>query len=131
MHYQVIVVTDNGTDDEVWRAMQPFSAHSADCRNDDHYCGVNASSKWDWYEIGGRWTDAVFYSDATRKFDDDINGLMAWAFVDADGVWHETDEEITRPFDGMSRDDGWKEQLKALVSAVPIGKMLTVVDIHI
>lgn len=43
-HFSVMVVTPNGTEDEVSAALQPY-----------HEYETNPDSKWDWWVIGGRW----------------------------------------------------------------------------
>jgi len=69
-------------------------------KKDCEYCegsGVslstyNESSKWDWYEIGGRWRGSLLknmYSSDVEFVRDIRKGFVPFAFVTPDYLWHE------------------------------------------
>jgi len=67
----------------------------------------NPDSKWDWYQIGGRW-DGCIDNNACRVSDlpDDIDSFV-FAIVTPDGKWHARGEMGW--FGCVSdSDDGWK-----------------------
>jgi hypothetical protein len=65
MHTLLIVFTDKPTDLNVKRIMEPFY------END----GANPDGKWDWYQIGGRWTGLFDNYEADK---DPVNSEPCW-----------------------------------------------------
>lgn len=80
------------TDDEYYEIM-------ADGRQTDEegniYSTYNPDAKWDWYEVGGRWSDLLSHKE-TREHSNELPikdiyrapGLDTYAVVTPDGVWH-------------------------------------------
>jgi len=105
--------------DRHMKAHALYNKPDADCE-DCHGTGTrtshyNPDSKWDWYQIGGRWTG--FYSDynpATDPKNIEVCDLCEgtgmrddWAWIDADGVHYK---------------DDWAKQCKGCNSCQGTGK---------
>lgn len=103
-----------------------------DINDGNLYSNYNPNSKWDWYQIGGRWSDVVpghvvQVQDIDEAIDENI-----YAVLDKNGKWHEPGEMLHF---GMT--SATEEQLKAF-SAYNIIKetsneedLIVVVDCHI
>lgn len=118
----------------------------------------NPKSKWDWYSIGGRWTECVMnWTDTVEHPEEKINehySQPAWtqkiggvdyvqkkdleqfsgtfAFLGADGEWHERGKMGWFRSVADEKDaDAWDAQLKQLVEDVEDEDWLVVVDVHI
>jgi len=121
----------------------------------------NPKSKYDWFQIGGRWSDLLKlkegatsgeegerswtledkpkkegFTDSALKKDIDwdapeMQDFTLYGFVDESGEWHEREES----FNFEERDgrllDEWKEKFKKLLDAVDDNERITVVDCHI
>ena len=58
------------SDDEAYRvATKYYDAENLDPITGDHYTTYNPNSKWDWYEVGGRWSDMLFAKDDMCRHD--------------------------------------------------------------
>ena len=51
------------------------------------YSSYNPDSKWDWYEIGGRWYGEI--PNNCCKVNKLPANFIPFAFIDEDGKWHE------------------------------------------
>ena len=103
----------------------------------------NPDSKWDWYEIGGRWSgflklkkdgaltnEAYFYEidwEWMKEF-----RFAPFCFVDEDGVWHDKGE---MGWWGMVTDEQpdseWQKTFEDYLNEVDPDCLVTVVDFHI
>lgn len=106
-----------------------------------YWSTYNPKSKWDWFQIGGRWPgklypDAVTYprdslGGNVRKVSELPSDLTLWALVTDDGEWHESGR---MGWWGMSSDDKdpdkWDAERSELLSAHR-DHLLVVVDCHI
>ena len=119
----------------------------------------NPKSKWDWYVIGGRWSDSIkLKKDATsgvlgerrwgmeeghkRGFTDSalkqdvawdhesMKDFHAFAFLDKDGTWYEEGE---MGWFGSStvEDEDWVNSFNRLLDEVNGEDRITIVDCHI
>ncbi len=119
----------------------------------------NQNSQWDWYQIGGRWSDSLKikphtysktrgerswaiedspkrgYADSAVKEDIDwehesMKDFETFAFLDSMGEWH---EEGSMGMFGASTttDNSWSDTFKKLLDNVNDDERLTVVDCHI
>jgi hypothetical protein len=110
---------------------------------------TNPKCKWDWYEIGGRWSGMLKikdcpeypddieskkygYADSIRLCDIDFEGmkkLETFAII-KDGEWYEKGQ---MGWWGISEnsDEKWQEEFDKLLKTLPKDTLLTIVDCHI
>lgn len=86
----------------------------------------NPESKWDWWQIGGRWDDGDKNIIDIADLEEDP---IVYAIVDIDGSWN---KKGTMGWWGMSSNekDDWKEIVKALIEKNK-DKAIVFVDCHI
>lgn len=103
-----------------------------DINDGNLYSNYNPNSKWDWYQIGGRWSDVVSGNIVQVKDIDEALDENIYAVLDKNGKWHEPGEML--PF-GMSA--ATEEQLEAfsvyrIIKETSSGEdLIVVVDCHI
>jgi hypothetical protein len=124
------------------------------------YSTYNPKSKWDWYELGGRWAgrikvkEGVEYEEpnfsygwdepskqevlAERRTDNalikDIENLdeLTTFSVLKDGVWYERGEMGWWGISINDKDeDEWNNELKKLLSGLPDNTLISIIDCHI
>jgi hypothetical protein len=106
---------------------------------------ANPRSKWDWYQVGGRWPGLLLLKqpgakgalvvDRARKGDidrDTMRTLRTHAVL-AEGIWHEVGR---LGWFGQSSDDesdqlAWEDWYQNFLEGLPDQAMLTIVDYHI
>ena len=147
-------------DDDEWLLVEARKHHRhANFDEDGNLLSTrNPNSKWDWYAVGGRWTESVInavvvahHPEAkltetyTQPAWDELGGgedvifrrdvkdiRTPFAFLDLDGAWHERGR---MGWFGMVADeqepDVWDERFKELLAKVPDDATLVVVDVHI
>lgn len=138
MHYVVHVFTEPGG--SVEDAMEPFRE-----RYDDEGEGEPTwVGEWDWWVTGGRWEgyfegkDAVT-ADVALKTETPF--ASPYAYLTLDGKWLPREQYIPEGFPDPSPEnpdrkgyfrevEGFTEQYKAYLAAVPADTMVTTVDIH-
>ena len=92
----------------------------------------NPKGKWDWYEVGGRWSGAV-PGDEVKMSEVNIDEIYPpYAFVTPDGEWVEHGEA---GWFGMGSnemdDDQWDARFREYLKTLDKDVILTVVDCHI
>lgn len=70
----------------------------------------NPNKKWDWYEIGGRWSNMLlsksgFRSNYLQLKDIDWDGMNEKSKKAALETWNNTSSEVLRLFNGIKKDD--------------------------
>jgi len=92
------------------------------------YSTYNPQSKWDWYEIGGRWNKSIRNNECLSK--SVKKDFIPFAFVDQDGLWHERAEmgwwAMTK---NEKEDDIWEKEFKNALDLY--NGYVTLVDCHI
>ena len=97
----------------------------------------NPNSKWDWYQIGGRWDGALKTKDGktvneTTVGEIDISDFNGTFAVLKDGQWY---EKGSMGWFGMSdnkmEDEEWNLEFRRLIAELPPETPLTLVDAHI
>lgn len=98
------------------------------------YSEYNPNSKWDWYEIGGRWHNALIENDVCRVGDLKDKSFVTYAVVTPDGKWHAPGE---MGWFGMSSEtDGEKSEWdktykKRFIDTADPSWYVFIVDCHI
>ena len=108
----------------------------------------NPDSKWDWYEIGGRWSGFLVLKERNKDgsiqetneacFDEIDWDYMKehryspFCFIDENGDWHEKGEMgwFGMSFNDMS-DDSWDKCYEDFLKEVDPTCYVTVIDFHI
>lgn len=108
----------------------------------------NPDSKWDWYEVGGRWSGFLVLkernSDGSIKETNEAyvheidweymkeNRYSPFCFIDEDGDWHEKGEMgwFGMAFNEQS-DESWEAEYEDYLKEVDPYCIVTVVDFHI
>lgn len=103
----------------------------------------NSHSKWDWWQVGGRYRDNAYAQFAVdtehpshlraEKFNLDVLPWAPYSVLTPDGKWHSRGR---LGWFGMSSGDDeeevWKEKVRALLAPYLVpGVALLVVDYHI
>lgn len=148
------------TDDDWHKHALRFYDESA--RNEDGSINstYNPKSKWDWYQVGGRWSDSLKvkphsksgssgerswsldgiehvrgFADSALKGDVDwkhesMKDFSAFAFLGKNGEWAEEGE---MGWFGVSttEDENWGASFKRLLADVGDDERITIVDCHI
>ena len=94
----------------------------------------NPNAKWDWWELGGRWGEHLPLCTGTNSSQAriemiDVGKLDAPAAILYRGEWIECEGNPWRTTDEEA--EKWHSKTKALMSDIPPGTMVSVVDCHI
>lgn len=116
------------TDEEVYQdEIKKYEDEEEIDEDGNIICTYNPQSKWDWYVIGGRWSNYLETSDgqvdsAEKKDILNLSDLTAAAVVFED-KWY----DIEYKWDDIQ----YKESLQKHLSWLDDDMLITVVDIHI
>lgn len=98
----------------------------------------NPESKWDWYEMGGRWSGflKLKIGDVTNQAHfseiDWESTKLPYCFITNEGEWNERGE---MGWFGVSTNevdkDVWEQQFKQFLSEQDPDEIVTVIDFHI
>ena len=107
------------------------------------YSEYNPNSKWDWYEVGGRWKNLLRLKNGdkadcayVREIDFDAMGdeFRTYAVLTPDGVWHAPGE---MGWFGISSEtnneyESWKKNFKkTFIDTADQNWLMYIVDCHI
>lgn len=157
---EVPVMINDWTDDD-WHKRATSWYEEEDISDDGSVVSrYNPKSRWDWYQVGGRWSDMLKikpeassaslgerswvldgvdkkrgFVDSALKGDVDwghkgMDNFITFALLALDGTWY--DKGGKRWF-GVStaEDEDWETTFKRLLSKVRDDERITVVDCHI
>ena len=96
----------------------------------------NPNSKWDWWVIGGRWSNELLHKGENLEDQAPIQECTQidtpFCFIDLDGNWCES---AKMGWWGMTSDekeeDVWENEFREYLNSVPEDTVLTVIDFHI
>ena len=91
----------------------------------------NPNSKWDWYEIGGRWRD--IHRKNPMKLSEFPKSEHCYAILTPDGVWHEPGQMGWWGISLAEKDTlhAWPDVFWEIINSFPKTYYITVVDCHI
>lgn len=132
--------------DQAWEVVKEWG-YKMD-KDENLLTTYNPDSKWDWYEVGGRWSGFLVLkernSDGSIKETNEAyvyeidweymkeNKYSPFCFIDEDGDWHEKGE---MGWFGMSfneqSDESWDAEYEDYLKEVDPYCTVTVVDFHI
>ena len=127
----------NWTDEECYQDVAYYYDDEDKDEEGNLYSTYNPNSKWDWYVVGGRWSNFLT-TKSGEKVDEDYvseldfpNDFMTFAVILPNGRWY---EEGSMGWWAVvtDRDDSWEANYKErfLDKADP-NWILTIVDCHI
>lgn len=103
----------------------------------------NPRSKWDWYEVGGRWSGGIPMKTNTKleikscneckvsQIDMDKIGTP-YAYVDTNGNWHGRGEMGWFGASSNDKDEkSWNDEFKKFINNQKKSTIVTLVDCHI
>lgn len=103
----------------------------------------NPKSKWDWYEVGGRWSGGIPMKTNTKleikscneckvsQIDMDKIGTP-YAYVDTNGNWYERGEMGWFGASSNDKDEkSWNDEFKRFINNQKKSTIVTLVDCHI
>lgn len=92
----------------------------------------NPNSKWDWYEIGGRWRNFL-NGEKSVRLSEHPKDRNCYAVLTPDGKWHESGRMWWWGFSMASKEeqDAWPENYWKIINSFPKDYYITVVDCHI
>lgn len=97
----------------------------------------NPNSKWDWYQVGGRWDGFLPTKDGrwvneTTVGELDLKSFQCTFALVKEGQWHEKGEMGWFSMVSQEKEtDEWSTQLHQLLTNLPPATLITVIDAHI
>jgi hypothetical protein len=115
---------------------QKPNAECEDCKGTGrHMSTYNPKSKWDWYQLGGRWDGMLetIRGKVNRATLDELIAPipMTFAFIDADGAWHEKAKMGWWALTSDEREDVYKTEWDAMIASLKPDDLVSVYDLHI
>lgn len=125
------------TDEECYQAVAKYWDEDLIKPNGDLLSTYNPNSKWDWYQIGGRWNHYLKTLDGEATNEDfvseiDWKDVIPFAFITPIGEWHERGEMGWWACVSNEKEKNkWEEEFKKFVQNLDGDTIVTVVDCHI
>lgn len=128
----------NWTDEECYEEQKKWYEENMIDEDGNLLSTYNPHSKWDWYEVGGRWTGDLVTKEG-RKTNSDYVSEIDWnktdvpfAFITPDGIWHERGEMGWWAIVANEKEqDSWEEEFKKAIEKLGNDVLVTLVDCHI
>lgn len=123
----------NWTDEECYEDIAKWKREDGMVAEDGSILSTyNPKSKWDWYQIGGRWRGGI-PGDKVKMSEVDIDTIdTPYAFVTTDGEWVERGK---MGWFGISsnemNEDEWDAKFREYLKTLDKDIILTLVDCHI
>ena len=128
----------NWTDEECYEYQKKFYNEDSIDVNGNFLSTYNPKSKWDWYEVGGRWKHSLVGKDGMHNDESYMRNIdweqtpKPFAFITPDGEWHEKGEMGWWAIVTNEKDvDEWNKEFFKLVETLDDNLLVTVVDCHI
>ena len=123
----------NWTDEECYEEIAKWKREDGMVAEDGSILSTyNPKSKWDWYMIGGRWSNSIPGNEVKMSDIPSEKIETPYAFVTPDGEWVERGE---MGWFGISSnemdDDEWDAKFKEYLKTLDKDIILTQVDCHI
>lgn len=141
MHYCIAVLSETGKETDVKKLLAPYRESSR-----------NEKSKWDWYQIGGRFDDVLIknnqYCSSTKLKNIDFKNFCTFGIVTPDGIWYDKEdsdkyekwlkliltnkiskEESKKMLEEI--DEEWQKKFKEILENADPELIVTIVDVHI
>lgn len=97
--------------------MKEYYGYRKDEKTGKYGCWENPNAKWDWYEIGGRWSNMILRkngrkSNYARLKDIDWDEMANRSRKKAEEIWDSNPQGIERYFSGIKKDDTKETYIK-------------------
>lgn len=127
------------TDEEHY---QHYIRDSTTDENGNLLSTYNPNSKWDWYSIGGRWSnflklknglcaDSALLSDVDFFFDSKDKSFVTFAVILPDGTWHQRGDMGWWGVATDIKDDWYDTYKEKFLDTANSNWTITIVDCHI
>lgn len=110
------------TDEQCYEEIRSWYEDNMVDNEGNLYSTYNPKSKWDWYDIGGRWDGALVSKDGqmvNEGYADEIDWEKTdapFAFITPDGEWHEKGKMGWWAIVSDEKEqDAWKEEFRKAV----------------
>lgn len=128
----------NWTDDECYQYMCEWYDDEDIDEEGNIYSTYNPKSKWDWYEVGGRW-DGVLMDKSGNGLNKGYINQINWektdvpfAFITPDGDWYERGKMGWWCAISNEKDqDDWNKEFINIIKELDDDVYVTAVDCHI
>lgn len=124
------------TYDEAWKECKQWGYKIDD--NENLTSTYNPDSKWDWYEIGGRWSGFLVLKNGSRSSEATVDEVdwertnIPFCFTDISGNWYEKGEMgWWCVVSNEKTEDCWKDIYKSYIKKLDKNITVTVIDFHI
>lgn len=122
-HFSVLVITppDQDLEATISKLMEPFNENGE---------GFREGSKWDWWQIGGRWSGLINGKN-TAPIGELPENIETFAVLTPDGKWHERGQGGWWGHIADDKGDAWKKEFTEAVAKYAPDHLATVVDFHV
>ena len=133
----------NWTDDQCYDDMKEDYDSDMIDKDGNLLSKYNPKSKWDWYEVGGRWNGGIPMKTSTKLEIKSCNECMVsqidmdkisppYAYVDTNGIWNERGEMGWFGISSNDKDEkSWGDEFKKFINNQKKSTIVTLVDCHI
>lgn len=125
------------TDEEIYAHEIGFYDAEEIGENGDVYSEYNPKSKWDWYELGGRWRGLLTLKNgdkadqAEKQHIANLSDVKTFAVV-KEGKWYECGEMGWWGIViGGKDEETWAKEFENLLNELPDETLITIFDCHI
>ena len=133
----------NWTDDQCYDDMKEYYDSDMIDKDGNLLSIYNPKSKWDWYEVGGRWDGGIPMKTNIKLEIKSCNECMVsqidmdkisppYAYVDTNGIWNERGETGWFGISSNDKDEkSWDDEFKKFINNQKKSTIVTLVDCHI
>ena len=133
----------NWTDDQCYDDMKEYYDSDMIDKDGNLLSKYNPKSKWDWYEVGGRWCGGIPMKTNTKLEIKSCNECKVsqidmdkisppYAYVDTNGNWYERGKMGWFGISSNDKDkDSWDDEFKKFINNQKKSTIVTLVDCHI
>ena len=133
----------NWTDDQCYDDMKEDYDSDMIDKDGNLLSKYNPKSKWDWYEVGGRWCGGIPMKTNTKLEIKSCNECMVsqidmdkisppYAYVDTNGNWYERGKMGWFGISSNDKDEkSWGDEFKKFIKNQKKSTIVTLVDCHI
>ena len=133
----------NWTDDQCYDDMKEDYDSDMIDKDGNLLSKYNPKSKWDWYEVGGRWCGGIPMKTNTKLEIKSCNECKVsqidmdkisppYAYVDTNGIWNERGEMGWFGISSNDKDEKtWDDEFKKFINNQKKSTIVTLVDCHI
>ena len=130
----------NWTDEQCYQNMRAMFDDDMVDEDGNLLSDYNPDSKWDWYEVGGRWNNVLVTKEGNGTNEDCVSEIdwdktmTPFAYIDIDEEWHEKGEMCWWGIVANEMEqDKWETEFKDYANKIHNRKDIVVVavDVHI